>query len=201
MKNKNVIEALKAEVNRHNKYYTEVEPKASLRVQFSVENGSAKVSAGSSIQGKVHHWAYEAGKAAWGSVIKDIFKDYAGRSQSGNKVFISEHDKYFHVSLMVSGKSGHEYRALEVKIAPGGETGEDKANPVMVAEYKPTDHFGDKKASKAMNFKDAYNVESNAKLKKRAEEILNPLIEKCLANAEKYLERQAAKFSEVSVRF
>lgn len=201
MKNKDVIAILKDAVTRHNKYYTEVEPKASLRVGFAVENGAARVTAGAGVQSKVHHWAYEAGKAAWGAVLKEVLGDYTGRSKGGNKVHIVEHDKYFHMSLMVTGPSGHDYRAMEIKIAPGGENGDDKANPVMVVEYKPTDHFGDKKTSKNMNFKEAYNAESNAKLKKKADEILEPIVTKVLANAEKYLARQNEKFGEVSVKF
>lgn len=199
MKNPTVIAAIKGMVEKHNEYYTKKEPKASKRVKLEVVNGGAKFTAGANMESQIHHWAYEAGKSAWEEAIGGALEKFTGK-KGKNKISIERDEKYFQISLVVTGPSGHTFKALEIKAAPGGEGGRDKSDPIMSLEYKPSDQMTVEKESKKINFKDAYSAESNAKLRKKVSEIIEPVAEKTLNLAEKYLERMAEKHSKVTVK-
>ena len=199
MKNPTVVASIKEMVAKHNKYYTDVEPKASKRVHLELVNGSAKFTAAAALEGNIQHWAYESGKVAWEEAIKASLEKYTGKLGK-NKVSIEKDGKYFRFALVVTGPTEHAFKALEIIAAPGGEDGRDKSDPVMVVKYKSSDQMTDVRAEKKINFKDAYSAETSTQLKKKTSEILDPIAKKSLDLAESYLDRMAEKNSKVTIK-
>lgn len=198
MKNKNVMKSITEKINGHNTYYTEVESKASQRVDVEKNNdGSLKIKAGAAVASKVQHWIYEAGKEAWEEALVAVFAKHAGKSPGNHKISAERSEKYFAFSLMVQNQTGQTFRAIEVKASPYEG---DKTNPVMVVSYKPTDKMTSVKNEETIAFKDAFSASDNKELMHMAEKSLGKMIVKSIANADKYLSRLSVKAKKVEIK-